>query len=120
MSSIAQRYLDSILRAAVSTQTQLQRVGMDVISMVARSGFIHPLSLAPTLVALSACADSQVASKANSALTILHQKHASLLVTRFLEPAKVSHAYAKAASDPSPPRGYRGNPVESSFGRWFR
>jgi cohesin loading factor subunit SCC2 len=88
--------------------------------MVARSGFIHPLSLAPTLVALTASTDSQVASKANSTLTILHQKHASLLVTRFIEPARASHNYAKANAAPALPRGYRGDPPDSCFGRWFR
>lgn len=88
--------------------------------MVARSGFSHPLALAPALVAVTASEDKQVASKANSTLTILHQKHASLLVTRFLEPAKVSHTYAKAAAGLVPPRGYHGTPPDSRFNRWFR
>ncbi|GAA5994954.1 hypothetical protein JCM5350_007201 [Sporobolomyces pararoseus] len=118
-SSIAQRYLEPILRVAVSTHPQLQRVGIDVISMIARSGFSHPLLLAPTIVALTASPDSQVASKANSTFTILHQKHASILITRFLESAKASHAYMKGISAPSPPRGYRGDPPDSCFGRWF-
>ncbi|GAA5958305.1 hypothetical protein JCM3765_004786 [Sporobolomyces pararoseus] len=118
-SSIAQRYLEPILRASVSTHPQLQRVGIDVISMVARSGFSHPLLLAPTIVALTASPDGQVASKANSTFTILHQKHASILITRFLESAKASHAYIKGISAPSLPRGYRGDPPDSCFGRWF-
>jgi len=88
--------------------------------MVARSGFSHPLALAPALVAITASEDKQIGAKANSTLTILHQKHASLLVTRFLEPAKASHTYAMAVASPNPPRGFRGTPPDSRFSRWFR
>ncbi|GAA5926432.1 cohesin-loading factor complex subunit SCC2 [Sporobolomyces koalae] len=119
-SAIAQRYLDKILQASLTAHPQTQRVGVDVIAMIAQSGFIHPLSLAPTLVALTASADPHVAAKANSTLTTLHQKHASLLVTRFLEPAKASFAYAKVQDGPAATaRGYRGNPPDSCFSRWF-
>ncbi|GAA6060785.1 hypothetical protein JCM10212_005434 [Sporobolomyces blumeae] len=118
-SGIAQRYLNRVIEASVSTNTPLQRLGIELVGMIARSGFIHPLTLAPTLVALSACPDAQVAAKATSTLTILHQKHASLLVTRFLEPARASYSYGKAVAEDAAPCGYRGDPVDSTFGRWF-
>ncbi|GAA5958783.1 hypothetical protein JCM21900_004761 [Sporobolomyces salmonicolor] len=118
-SAIAQRYLKRIIESSLSLTPALQRLGVDLLSMIARSGFSHPISLSPTLVALTASADSQIASKAYSTLSILHQKHASLLATRFLEPAKAAHAYVTSVEGGAATRGYRGDPPESHFGRWF-
>ncbi|GAA5875871.1 hypothetical protein JCM1840_002960 [Sporobolomyces johnsonii] len=118
-SAIAQRYLKRIIESSLSRTPALQRLGVDLLSMIARSGFSHPITLSPTLVALNASADSQIASKAYSTLSILHQKHASLLATRFLEPAKAAHAYVTSVEGGAPTRGYRGDPPESHFGRWF-
>lgn len=97
----------------------MQRIGVDLLSTIARSGFSHPLSLSPTLVALTASPDAQLSAKAFSTLSLLHQKHASLLATRFLEPAKSTHAFVAALSPDEPARGFRGDPPDSMLGRWY-
>lgn len=97
----------------------MQRIGVDLLSTIARSGFSHPLSLSPTLVALTASPDAQLSAKAFSTLSLLHQKHASLLATRFLEPVKSTHAFIAALSPDEPARGFRGDPPESMLGRWY-
>ena len=96
-SAVCQRYIAEILAASLSAiNPPLQRLAVDVLTSVARSGFSHPLSISPTLVALTASPDGHLASKAYATLTLLHQKHATLLATRFAEPAKTTHEYLKA------------------------
>ncbi|GAA5873259.1 hypothetical protein JCM8547_008616 [Rhodosporidiobolus lusitaniae] len=118
-SAIAQRYLKRIINAALSRNPALSRLGIDLVGTIARSGFSHPITLSATLVALIASPDSQIASKAYSSLSLIHQKHASLLATRFLEPVRAAHSYTKAISGDEPVRGYRGDPPEALLGRWF-
>lgn len=118
-SAIAQRYLNRIVDASLSPNPTMQRIGVDLLSTIARSGFSHPLSLSPTLVALTASPDPQLSAKAFSTLSLLHQKHASLLATRFLEPAKSTHGFLAASSPDEPARGFRGDPPESMLGRWY-
>lgn len=65
---------------------------------MARSGFIHPLSVLPTLIALTACPDPHFASKAYATLSLIYQKYASLCATRFAEPARQSHMYMLAVA----------------------
>ncbi|BGP51653.1 Sister chromatid cohesion protein 2 [Rhodotorula kratochvilovae] len=119
-SAISQRYLKRIIDTSLSPSPVLQRLGLDLLNTVARSGFSHPITLAPTLVALTVSADPALASKAYATLAVLHQKHASLLVTRFLEPARAAHSFAlKALGEGEMLRGYRGDPPESLLGRWY-
>ncbi|GEM10950.1 cohesin loading factor subunit SCC2 [Rhodotorula toruloides] len=118
-SAVAQRYLPCIIDASLSPNPTMQRIGVDLLSTIARSGFSHPLSLSPTLVALTASPDAHLSAKAFSTLSLLHQKHASLLATRFLEPAKSTHAFIAALSPDEPARGSRGDPPESMLGRWY-
>ncbi|GAA5844746.1 hypothetical protein JCM11251_002267 [Rhodosporidiobolus azoricus] len=118
-SAIAQRYLPRIVNASLSSDLALQRIGVDLISTIARSGFSHPITLSPTLVALTASADQQLATKAYSTLSLIHQKHASLLATRFLEPARAAHSFVKASAGGELVRGYRGDPPDALLGRWF-
>ncbi|ORY37374.1 sister chromatid cohesion C-terminus-domain-containing protein, partial [Leucosporidium creatinivorum] len=118
-SAVSQRYIDQILSASVSVNPQVQRVAVDILTSVARSGFSHPLAISPTLVALTTSADHQIASKGYATLSLLHQKHASLLATRFAEPAKTAHSYARAVAGQEVVHGYRDDPVLSHFGRWY-
>lgn len=115
-------------------------MAVDILTSVARSGFSHPLAISPTLVALTTSSDPQIAGKGYATLSLLHQKHASLLATRFAEPAKKSHAYARAVAGnelvhggfrpavsassfkltSGRSTGYREDPTLSHFGRWYR
>ncbi|KAK4046628.1 Sister chromatid cohesion protein 2 [Microbotryomycetes sp. JL201] len=116
-SAVSQRYIDHMLAAATSNHALLQRTAVDILLSIAHSGFIHPMTLSPTLVALSSCSDSQVAAKAFSALALLHQKHASMLASRFLESTQVAHAYAVSVAVGQPARGFYGDPPKSRFGK---
>ncbi|GAA5984976.1 hypothetical protein JCM11641_005602 [Rhodosporidiobolus odoratus] len=118
-SAIAQRYLPRIIDSALSTNLSLQRLGADLLSTIAHSGFSHPITLSATLVALTASPDPQTTAKAYSTLSFIHQKHASLLATRFLEPARTTHSYVVSTSGGKPVRGFRGEPPESLLGKWF-
>ncbi|GAA5983631.1 hypothetical protein JCM10908_000358 [Rhodotorula pacifica] len=121
-SAVAQRYLRRINEAALSHHIALQRIAVDLLSAIARSGFSHPITLSPTLAALTASADSQLAAKAFSALALLHQKHTSILASRFLDSVRAIHAYVLAGVADQPARGYRianEGVTESLLGRWY-
>ncbi|SCZ88805.1 BZ3500_MvSof-1268-A1-R1_Chr10-4g03099 [Microbotryum saponariae] len=122
-SAISQRYIDQILASTLSTNGAIQRVGVDLLTAVARSGFSHPLTIAPYLVALTTSPDAQTSSQAHATLSLLYQKHASLLSTRFLEPAKVAFTFsrsnARGANQSQRITGYRGDPPVSHFGPWY-
>ncbi|SCV73614.1 BQ2448_6044 [Microbotryum intermedium] len=124
-SAISQRYIDQILVSTLSTNPAIQRVGVDLLTSVARSGFSHPLTITPHLVALATSPDAQISSQAYATLSLLYQKHASLLSTRFVEPAKVAFMFSRssARAQQQAPRqrvsGYRGDPPVSHFGRWY-
>lgn len=97
-SAVCQRYMEHILAHSLSPTPSLQRIAFDILAIVARSGFGHPLSISPTLVALTSASDPQLAQRAYSMLSLLHQKHASLLATRFVEAVKVCFGYAQATA----------------------
>lgn len=107
----------------MSEHLALQRVAVDLLSAIARSGFSHPITLSPTLAALTASPDAQLAGKAFSALAVLHQKHTSILATRFLDSARAVFAYVSAGTPAGQAvRGYRLNSEgvpESLLGRWY-
>lgn len=67
---------------------------------MARSGFIHPLSVLPPLVALTASPDQAISRKSYTTLSLVQQKHGNLCATRFAEPAKQCHTYIKSISGP--------------------
>lgn len=120
-SAVSQRYLKRIISSAQSTNPVMQRLGADLLNMIARSGFSHPITLSPTLVALTTSPDPQLSTKAYSTLALLHQKHASILATRFLEPARAAHAFVKSmCGQDEVLQGYRNDPPESLLGRWYR
>ncbi|KAM0792017.1 hypothetical protein ACM66B_007127 [Microbotryomycetes sp. NB124-2] len=119
-SAISQRYIEQMLAAAMSGHAPLQRTAVDILLSIAHSGFIHPMTLSPTLVALTSCLDAQVAAKAFSALALLHQKHASMLASRFLESTQAAHAYARRVAEGEPVRGFYDDPPLSRIGKWYR
>lgn len=104
-SAISQRYIEQIIDSSLSTNPQIQRVGVDILTAVARSGFSHPLTMAPPLIALCGSADSTLSSKAYGTLSVLHQKHGSLLATRYLHSVKTVHRYADAVAGTAATRG---------------
>ncbi|KAM0747229.1 hypothetical protein T439DRAFT_97198 [Meredithblackwellia eburnea MCA 4105] len=119
-SSISQRYMNVIFDSAKSTNPRVQRIAVDILTTVARSGFGHPLMIAPVLVALSSTSDANLASKAFATLSVLHQKHATLLASRFFAAAESAHEYAsKTTLDGSAVHGYDVETSASRFGRWF-
>ncbi|KAK4701477.1 cohesin loading factor subunit SCC2, partial [Phenoliferia sp. Uapishka_3] len=118
-SAIAQRYIGDFFTAAMATNSRIQRMAVDIICSIARSGFSHPLGIAPVLVALSATSDANLADKAFATLTLLHSKYATLLASRFFASAQMSHDYASRSAGINEVRGYHGSAYISHFGRWY-
>ncbi|KAL8277535.1 hypothetical protein RQP46_010090 [Phenoliferia psychrophenolica] len=118
-SAIAQRYTDKFFAAAMAPAVRNQRIAVDIICSIARSGFTHPLGIAPVLVALSATPDATLANKAFGTLTLMHQKYSTILATQFFASAKVAHEYALKSAGPDLVRGYHGPTCISHFGRWY-
>ena len=96
------------------------------------------MALTPTLVALTSSPDAQVASKGYSALALLHQKHASMLASRYIDAAQAAHSYARSAAEGEVARGelavglsvrnelsklsagFYDEPPVSRLGRWYK
>ena len=110
-SAVCQRYIPRILDAAKSPQPALQRKAVDILASIVRNGFSHPLSLVPTIVALTGCPDTTVATKANNMLVSLFEKHTSLLATRFSEASRAAFDYAVACQPDTP----KGEPLRSNL-----
>lgn len=119
---MSQQILDPVLHLSVSPLAQLQRVAVEILVTISRSGFTHPIKVWPTLLAVTACPDSGLVEKAFASAAVLHTKHASLLGSKHLEPAKFMHDYLHALRPDEPVEGYvlepGGAPV-SRFARWY-
>lgn len=104
-----QRYLDHVLEAALSPNTQIQAVAIDVLSFTVKQGLAHPLQSFPVIVALETSPIASVYNRATALHTILQGKHASLLNTRYTVSARASFDYQKkvAAASGSVVKGFR-------------
>lgn len=108
-SAIVQRYLDHVLEAALSPNTQIQAVAIDVLSFTVKQGLAHPLQSFPVIVALETSPVASVYNRATALHTILQGKHATLLNTRYTISARASFDYQKkvAAASGGVVKGFR-------------
>ncbi|EDR13190.1 uncharacterized protein LACBIDRAFT_292430 [Laccaria bicolor S238N-H82] len=97
-SAIVQRYLTPILDAALSQNLQIQATAIDVLSFTIKQGLAHPLQSFPVIVALETSPSPQISNRASALHSILHNKHASLLNTRYTVSARTSFDYQKKIS----------------------
>ncbi|ELU38190.1 proline-rich protein Rad9 [Rhizoctonia solani AG-1 IA] len=94
-SAIIQRYLTQVLSSALSPNRHIQAPAADILSFTVRQGLAHPLQCFPIIVALETSHDNSLSSRASSLHTLLHNKHASLLNSRYLESVGKSLEYQK-------------------------
>jgi len=118
-SAIVQRYMDHILTAALSTNSQIQGAAVDILSFTVRQGLAHPLQLFPVIVALETNSSSALSARANALHTILHGKHTSLLNARYVPSARASFDYQKKIAS-GIVQGYRMSPTPTALlQRWY-
>lgn len=97
-SAVVQRYISSILDAALSQNSQIQNVAVDILSFTIKQGLAHPLQSFPVIVALETSPNAAISSRANALHAILWSKHASLLNARYIVSARQSFDYQKKIS----------------------
>ncbi|CAE6533842.1 unnamed protein product [Rhizoctonia solani] len=118
-SAIIQRYLTQILSSALSPNRHIQAPAADILSFTVRQGLAHPLQCFPIIVALETSHDNSLSSRASSLHTLLHNKHASLLNSRYLESVGRSLEYQKQLH-PGTWKGFRLSPNPTALlHRWY-
>jgi len=93
--SIAQRFLQQILRLALSSTDELGVVAAKLIVSINSQGLVHPKESGPALVALETCPDSSVANLAFSQHKEQHSKHESLFDKEYMRAVQQAFDYQK-------------------------
>ncbi|KAJ3896942.1 hypothetical protein GG344DRAFT_35833 [Lentinula edodes] len=118
-SAIVQRYLDPVLGAAFSQNTHIQASAIDILTFTVKQGLAHPLQSFPVIVALETSPSISLSNRASALHAILHNKHASLLNSRFTLSAWKSFEYQQRIS-PGGVHGYRMQPFPVAvLQRWY-
>ncbi|KAG2365159.1 hypothetical protein BDR07DRAFT_1607621 [Suillus spraguei] len=118
-SAVVQRYISSILDAALSQNSQIQNVAIDILSFTIKQGLAHPLQSFPVIVALETSPNAAISSRANALHAILWSKHASLLNARYIISARQSFDYQKKISVDAV-KGYRTQAEPTALlQRWY-
>ncbi|KAF9220470.1 hypothetical protein BS17DRAFT_739205 [Gyrodon lividus] len=118
-SAVVQRYISPILEAALSQNTQIQAVAVDILSFTVKQGLAHPLQSFPVIVALETSPITATSARANALHAILYNKHMTLLNARFIVSARQSFDYQKVIS-PNAVQGYRMQPEPTALlQRWY-
>jgi cohesin loading factor subunit SCC2 len=94
-SAVVQRYLDHVLEAALSQNTSIQSVAIDVLTFTVKQGLTHPLQSFPVIIALETSPIVNISNRASALHAILQGKHASLLNARYTVSARTSFEYQK-------------------------
>ncbi|KAJ6584574.1 hypothetical protein B0H19DRAFT_980202 [Mycena capillaripes] len=116
-SAVVQRYLNHILEAALSQHPQIQAAAIDVLTFTIKQGLAHPLQSFPVIVALETSPSPNLSGRASALHSVLHQKHVSLLNTRYVQSARASFDYQRKVTQEV--KGYRGQPPIALLQRWY-
>ncbi|KAK7023031.1 sister chromatid cohesion protein [Favolaschia claudopus] len=117
-SAVVQRYMEHILRAALSQHPQIQAPAIDVLTFTIKQGLAHPLQSFPVIVALGTSPNASLSGRANALHSILHQKHGSLLNTRYIPSARASFDYQRKVVQDV--QGFRMQPTPIALlQRWY-
>ncbi|KAL1311785.1 hypothetical protein AAFC00_001869 [Neodothiora populina] len=76
--SIAQRFLHSILRVSISSADELALIAAQVVASINRQGLVHPKESGPYFVALETCPDNKIANVAFQEHRALYSKHETM------------------------------------------
>ncbi|KAJ7081353.1 hypothetical protein B0H15DRAFT_924231 [Mycena belliarum] len=119
-SAVVQRYLNPVLDAALSQQAPIQAAAIDVLTFTIKQGLAHPLQSFPVIVALETSPNAGLSGRASSLHSILHQKHVSLLNTRYIQSARASFDYQRKVTSGQPVQGFRMQPTPIALlQRWY-
>ncbi|KAJ9112608.1 hypothetical protein QFC19_000628 [Naganishia cerealis] len=117
-SAIAQRYLQKILESALSIYADIQKVAMDILALTIDQGLAHPMQSVPVLISLETSESEAIAEKAFGLHTILQNKHASIINSRYLESVKMAFHYRQKLN--LPVSGHRGGSLAVAvLDRWY-
>ncbi|KAJ7605513.1 hypothetical protein DFH06DRAFT_257355 [Mycena polygramma] len=116
-SAVVQRYLIHILDAALSQHAQIQAAAIDVLTFTIKQGLAHPLQSFPVIVALETSPSSNLSGRASALHSVLHQKHVSLLNTRYIQSARASFDYQRKITQDV--KGFRTGPLIALLQRWY-
>ncbi|KAF7365521.1 Sister chromatid cohesion protein [Mycena venus] len=117
-SAVVQRYMNHILDAALSQHPQIQAAAIDVLTFTIKQGLNHPLQSFPVIVALETSPISSLSGRASALHSVLHQKHGSLLNTRFVQSARASFDYQRNVTQEV--KGFRMQPTPLALlQRWY-
>ncbi|KAJ4482460.1 hypothetical protein J3R30DRAFT_3699992 [Lentinula aciculospora] len=118
-SAVVQRYLEPILGAAFSQNTNIQASAIDILTFTIKQGLAHPLQSFPIIVALETSPNIALSNRASALHAILHHKHASLLGSRFALSARKSFEYQRQISSDNV-HGFRMQPFPVAvLQRWY-
>ncbi|KAJ3769502.1 protein rad9 [Lentinula raphanica] len=118
-SAIVQRYLEPILGAAMSQHAHIQASAIDILTFTVKQGLAHPLQSFPFIVALETSPSASLSNRATALHAVLHNKHASLLSSRFMLSARKSFEYQRQIN-PDNVQGYRIHPFPVAvLQRWY-
>ncbi|CAK5269780.1 unnamed protein product [Mycena citricolor] len=98
-SAVVQRYMQHILDAALSQHPAIQAAAVDVLTFTIKQGLAHPLQSFPIIVALETSPNPNLASRAGALHAVMHEKHASLLNSRFVYSARISFDYQRKINE---------------------
>ncbi|KAI9679278.1 MAG: Sister chromatid cohesion protein 2 [Caeruleum heppii] len=95
VSSLAQRFLQHIVRIATSTQDGYALSAAEVIASISRQGTLHPKECGAVLVVLETSQNAAIAGLAFREHRALHQKHETLLEKEYMKAVQQAFAYQK-------------------------
>jgi cohesin loading factor subunit SCC2 len=92
---IAQHFLSSILRIALSGNEQNDMVAIEVIASINRQGLVHPKECAGALVALETSPRPLLANVACESHRLLHQQHETMFEREYMRAIREAYEYQR-------------------------
>lgn len=106
--SIAQRFLKSILRVAIASADELALSAAQVVASINRQGLVHPKESGPCFVALETCPDNKIANTAFQEHRALYHKHETMFEKENMRSIQQAYEYQRDVIHDT--LGYVGSP----------
>jgi cohesin loading factor subunit SCC2 len=95
VTTIAQRFLQHILRIALATTDDLALAATQVVASINRQGLVHPKECGPALVALETSTNKTIAAIAFEGHKALHQKHETMFEKEYMKAVNQAFEYQR-------------------------
>ncbi|EON61146.1 hypothetical protein W97_00357 [Coniosporium apollinis CBS 100218] len=115
--SIAQRFLQYILRIALETTDDVALAATQVIASINRQGLVHPKECGPSLVALETSPNTAIANIAFMEHRTLHHKHETMFEKEYMR--AVHQAFLYQRDIVHSPEGAKTQPFASKLAPLF-